>query len=363
MDKQNKEQKLDADKIVRYAIISVVCVLIFWSLTFLLFFLYDDSQTRGQFGDMFGAVNALFSGLAFAGLILTLVLQKTELSLQRRELQLTRDEMANQRDEFSKENETLKYQRFENLFYNMLNLQQKIVEGLRDEYDANETSIVPLSAGGQGCETRKTHREVVGREVFRFVYESKEFRVESEYGQKMTVHGFGTIIHRDGIHAYERYWTPTIFDHYFCHLLVILKFVDSQELSFADAYKYLSYLRGTLSRHELVWIYYYGLQPQNDVFKHLIEKYSLLSNLRPELLTLTSENESLIKSLGQNSKDLSRNGFSGRDFEFYLTDDVEDTSKYQLSAFWQKEDIENGKSLLSSWRGYIYPPIGRHQKS
>ena len=41
----------------------------------------NDSEKQGQFGDQFGAVNALFSGLAFAGLIFTIILQKKELSL------------------------------------------------------------------------------------------------------------------------------------------------------------------------------------------------------------------------------------------------------------------------------------------
>lgn len=48
---------------------------------------------RGQFGDMFGAVNALFSGFAFLGIIYTIYLQKNELALQREELKLTRDEL------------------------------------------------------------------------------------------------------------------------------------------------------------------------------------------------------------------------------------------------------------------------------
>lgn len=52
-----------------------------------------DWPTRGQFGDVFGAVNALFSGLAFAGLIYTVFLQREELGLQRRELELTRQEL------------------------------------------------------------------------------------------------------------------------------------------------------------------------------------------------------------------------------------------------------------------------------
>ena len=42
---------------------------------------------------MFGAVNALFSGLALAGIVYTIHLQREDLSLQREELRLTRDEM------------------------------------------------------------------------------------------------------------------------------------------------------------------------------------------------------------------------------------------------------------------------------
>ena len=49
-----------------------------------------DPEKQGQFGDQFGAVNALFSGLAFAGLIFTIILQKKELALQREELTLAR---------------------------------------------------------------------------------------------------------------------------------------------------------------------------------------------------------------------------------------------------------------------------------
>lgn len=39
----------------------------------------------GAFGDSFGAVNALFSGLALSGLVFTIILQQRELSAQRDE--------------------------------------------------------------------------------------------------------------------------------------------------------------------------------------------------------------------------------------------------------------------------------------
>lgn len=57
-------------------------------------YLLHANTDRGTFGDMFGAVNALFSGLAFAGIIYTILLQRRELELQREELRATRGEMA-----------------------------------------------------------------------------------------------------------------------------------------------------------------------------------------------------------------------------------------------------------------------------
>jgi hypothetical protein len=59
-----------------------------------IFYFSKDLEAAGQFGDVFGAVNALFSGLAFAGLIYTALLQRIELGLQRQELELTRKELA-----------------------------------------------------------------------------------------------------------------------------------------------------------------------------------------------------------------------------------------------------------------------------
>lgn len=46
-----------------------------------------------KFEDTFSAVNALFSGLAFATLIFTVFLQRRELALQRKELEYTREEL------------------------------------------------------------------------------------------------------------------------------------------------------------------------------------------------------------------------------------------------------------------------------
>src|SRR5690606_31793689 len=85
---------------------------------------FGEMEQRGLFGDQFGGINALFTGLAFAGLIITIILQSQELRLQRQELRETRNE-------FIQQNETLKLQRFENTFFNLLDVHNKIVDNLK----------------------------------------------------------------------------------------------------------------------------------------------------------------------------------------------------------------------------------------
>jgi hypothetical protein len=52
-----------------------------------------EMATRGQFGDIFGGFNALFTGLAFAGVIYTIILQRRELEMQREELQSSTEQL------------------------------------------------------------------------------------------------------------------------------------------------------------------------------------------------------------------------------------------------------------------------------
>ncbi|MCR9245510.1 MAG: hypothetical protein NXI31_10795 [bacterium] len=71
--------------------------LVLWALTVpALSWLYDDPAERGQFGDAFGAINALFSGIALGGVVFAILMQREELQLQRNELAETRAELARQ---------------------------------------------------------------------------------------------------------------------------------------------------------------------------------------------------------------------------------------------------------------------------
>ncbi|MFN9500377.1 MAG: hypothetical protein ACK57K_03560, partial [Chryseotalea sp.] len=99
---------------------ALVISVIFFAFTY---FVFVSNSLSGTDGDKYGILNALFSGLAFAGLLATLHLQKRELELQRLELEHTREELAKHTNAFA-------LQRFETTFYNLLNSNRILIESI-----------------------------------------------------------------------------------------------------------------------------------------------------------------------------------------------------------------------------------------
>ncbi|MFC4094565.1 hypothetical protein [Euzebyella saccharophila] len=71
----------------------LIVLLIFFLLWAAMVNWYPIPSTASEFGDSFGGLNTLFSALAFAFLIVTVVMQKNELQLQRQEISNTREEL------------------------------------------------------------------------------------------------------------------------------------------------------------------------------------------------------------------------------------------------------------------------------
>ncbi|EOW9357498.1 hypothetical protein Q5N48_18985 [Vibrio cholerae] len=82
----------------------------------------------GVFGDSFGALTSIFSGLAFAGVVWTIV-------SQREELKVTRDELKNQG--------------FENAFFQMLKLHNQIINEIDLVNTRKEAGVVRTA--GRDC--------------------------------------------------------------------------------------------------------------------------------------------------------------------------------------------------------------------
>jgi len=72
----------------------ILLVIVIWGVSAILIMVFlSEWSDRGTFGDLFGAVNALFSALAFAVLIYTIVLQREEIKQNREEIVLNRKEL------------------------------------------------------------------------------------------------------------------------------------------------------------------------------------------------------------------------------------------------------------------------------
>lgn len=270
-DKQNNEETKYPLWI--WIILAIGCIIVLWVASWCLIDNFVPVGERGVFGDKFGAINSLFSGLAFAGLIVTLLFQKEELKLQRDELAETRNELKAQKLEFQEQNKTMKRQRFENTFFNMLSLENEIVSS--------------LSLSNFYCEADLPN----GRLLFKELY-LKDFSI---YTCGCSCHNIKDTMKDLGIDKYSQIDGITCLNHYFRHLYRIYRFIDKSDFEENEKFEYATIVTALLSEYELLILFYYCLN-ENKGFKELIEKYSLFENLRIDLLAKPEHKEEYAES-------------------------------------------------------------------
>lgn len=207
-----------------------------------------DGTEKGVFGDMFGASNALFTGLSFTGLIITILLQS-------RELKDTRNEVRKQGD-------MLAIQRFENTFFTLISCHHQIVADLR----SNSYSVKNGVKNYTYYEGRSVFIQLIG--LILNNVENDTSKYNSQY--KKLYEGFG-----------DKYL------HYIRNLFQIIKIVDenkfynNQEINNHEKEKYISIIWNQLSDHEITLIFYHCIYEQESPeFKKLIEKYALMENVK-----------------------------------------------------------------------------------
>lgn len=236
--------------------LGALLVILVWGVSG--FLLYPLSQ-RGTFGDMFGAVNALFSGLAFAGLIYTVWLQRKELQLQRTELSLTRIELEGQKLQLAAQNETLRKQNFEDTFFQLLRLHNDILN-----------SIDLLHRGGATTRGRDCFKVFWQR--FRGVYLDRAAPSDNIGLDKVN-------------EIYLNFFSDhqSEIGHYFRSLYNVVKFVKQSDME--DKRLYTNLIRAQLSSYELVLLFYNCLSDLgSEKFKPLIEEFALFKTLPRGLL-------------------------------------------------------------------------------
>lgn len=228
---------------------------------------YDTRwSTRGQFGDMFGVVNALFSGLAFAGLIITIAQQNHALRIQQQEIE--------------DNGEIIKRQIFDSSFYNMLSMHNALVNSI-DLRDTREKHVVT-----EGKDCFETFFSRLKREVDSYISNSVGGvqAARDEFIKKMMIDKY--------IEQYETFYKKNQknLGHYYRNLYSLISMVDNSTLDDDVKYQYAKVVRAQLSTYELLLLFYNCLAMGKEKFKPLIEKYALLKHVDEQAL-LKSEHK------------------------------------------------------------------------
>ncbi len=109
------------------------------------------AKDAGTFGDSFGSVNALFTGLAFSGVVFSLLLQQRQIRLQRQDFLSQLEEMQGSRETLETQN-------------NLLTVQNQLMRGQTDVAILEiEAQAMQLEAQIDELELRRMGAESGGR--------------------------------------------------------------------------------------------------------------------------------------------------------------------------------------------------------
>lgn len=261
-------------------------------------------EARGAFGDKFGAINALFSGLAFAGLITTVLLQRRELS--------------ETREAFEKQVANVQTERFDSTFFQLIALHNDITAKLwavgqdgrkafvafneqLKQSDEDFPAYLALSKLERPDVRQIVHLKSIP-ESFRAKLEEADVaniteslvklgtkscdnyldeNVEMQKKKIETAYTKAALVHIDS------------FSHYFRNLYHLLRFIKESELINSDEKRrYAKIIRSQLSEPELLALFYNSLcqikLPGRETMElgypkmgQLLHEFDILQNLSP----------------------------------------------------------------------------------
>lgn len=188
----------------------------------------------GPFGDVYGALNTLFSGLAFAGLIISIRLQSKELSD-------TRAELKEQSEQFKKQTEGLAKQVFEVTFFQLLKLYTESVDNLSFRESLSSEKVERMEE--VGVVGRQVLSILSGRmEVWCHIERHDYYRKRINKYMDVFLSKYGRVVER-AIKTLNR----------------LLTFVDRSDLSRKDKFFYMGLLTAQMSKDEMTLLFYYGM--------------------------------------------------------------------------------------------------------
>lgn len=211
---------------------------------------FGNVDKAGVFGDSFGVLTSLFSGIAIVLIFVTILLQKKELAIVKGQL--------------NAQNTTLEKQNFESTFFQLLRLHNETTNSVEYKYE------------GQPSKGRKCF-------VSLFVEFTGDYGNLSRDGsdeKDMINQAYNSFY---GRHKHE-------VSHYFRTIYAVVKFIESSGVENVELY--VNLIRVQLSDRELLLLFYHSLGDDGKELKPLIEKYGLFESL-PRVNLLRQEHKSL----------------------------------------------------------------------
>lgn len=218
-----------------------------------------DFSQKGQIGDTIGGIMGPFVAIIAAWLtFIAFWVQYKANNQQRHDIAI---------------------ERFESNLFEMIHIQQEIINGLVIEYRNLNNNI----------------EKKIGRDVFQYTYEEMPIRIyvgdgTASYKLKDALGNDDEVKMR--LDLTKGLW---FLDHYYRHLYRIFKYIDDANpviIGREKKYEYAAIVRATLSPYELIMLYYNGFS--HPRFKELIERYAILNNIRDTWLA-SFEDRKLIK--------------------------------------------------------------------
>jgi hypothetical protein len=295
----------------------------------------DINAARGQFGDKFGAINALFAGFAFAGIIFTILLQSRELKQTKAMLE---DQMKESKGE-----------RFDGTFFQLIGLHNDLTAKLESlslsGRRAFEAFNERLRQSDQDFLAFLAFRKLSAEEVMALSDaaaggepSTRELRIALEldrFAGRLLSKDRANIASqlKDGASTCQKYlredpayhedkikvayslvaeYQIDEFAHYFRNLYHILRFISESDLiSDSEKQRYAKILRSQLSEVEL-WALFYNSITQIKIkgrdnlelgcpkMGRLLQKFDMLQNLGEKNLIHPSHWAIYLKNNGGN---------------------------------------------------------------
>ena len=219
----------------------------------------------GSVASLWSLAGLFFIYVAFLGQKQQMLIQQLEIKFSQIEVKNTRLELAGQKAEMKIQNETLKLQKFENTFFNLLNLLNSVVNNI----DIRNIRTQDVINNGRDC--FKTFYDEFVNNIINSNKEVENFNVKNS-------------ILEDNISAFDKLYNDNKSDlsHYFRSVYHILKFIDRSEIE--DKKHYVGLLRAQISSYEQIIIFYNCLHSYGEKFKLLAEKHSFFKNLDTNLI-------------------------------------------------------------------------------